>query len=34
MLPHGGQSHSRFDMAIPKGTMFDDVMKNIILQSI
>ena len=26
MLPHGGQSHSRFDMAIPKGTTFDDVM--------
>lgn len=27
MLPHGGQSHSRFDMAIPKGTTFDDVME-------
>ncbi len=27
MLPHGGQSHSRFDMAMPKGTVFDDVME-------
>ena len=27
MLPHGGQSHSRFNMAMPKGTTFDDVME-------
>lgn len=30
ILPHGGQNHSTFDKAIPKGIKFDDVMEKVL----
>lgn len=29
-LPHGGQNHSTFDKAMPKGIKFDDVMEKVL----
>ncbi|MBQ1387212.1 ATPase [Candidatus Saccharibacteria bacterium] len=30
LLPHGGQNHSTFDKAIPRGTKFDSVMEKVL----
>ena len=30
LLPHGGQNHSTFNKAIPKGAKFDDIMEKVL----